>query len=393
MTKKQVVRCIAFLMLAFSMLLILCDLFEQENTSNGDQRYAQYRQLQENTIDALFVGTSGVDRYWIGPKAYDEYGMTVYPIAFDACPGWLMPYALEDALRYQDPELILLDIRPYTQSSDAENMDVIARRMLDAMDFYSPVRFKAACRTVELIHKVDPERSRWDLSFHFPVIKYHAKWNEDYWFQTNMGDRTHKFLGFYMNAPLTVGVEEQIPQKYDAREISPLDPVSERALYDTLAFIRERELNVLFVDTPKFFENEELGRTNRIMEILEEEGFSCVSFYTEDSDSGFAIDLDPKKDFYNLGHVNYYGAEKFTSAMAAYLHENYDLPDRRGDAAVQEEWDGIYEKIQKTVQKYEKQKKESELQALEDVLKAVDLQDPAITEALQTALERAEPAE
>ncbi len=388
MTKKQLLRAVAFFMVLCLTLLVLCDLFEQENHNNHDRRYYKYRTFEENTIDALYVGTSGVDRYWIAAKAYEEYGMTVYPVSFDACPVWLIPYILEDALRYQDPQLVLLDIRAFTQDCDSEVMDTRARRTIDAMDFFSPVRFRAACRTVELIHQVDPSKSEWDISFHFPFVKHHSKWDMDYWFQTNMGERAHKYLGYYMNDWLTIHVEEQKPQQYHSWITCPLDPVAELALQETLDFIRERDLEVLFIDTPKFFEESEMARTNEVMNLLKEEGYDVLNFYTEDIDGKFTIALDPKKDFYNLNHVNYYGAEKFTAVLADYLNEHYDLPDRRNDEAVKKDWDGVYDAILEAIQNNEILKATASVEELMAALDHADLNDPAIAEELEAAEER-----
>ncbi len=393
MSKKQLLRCVSFLMVLCLMLLALCDLFEQENHNNHDQRYYKYRTLEENTVDAIYVGTSGVDRYWIAAKAYEEYGMTVYPVSFDACPVWLIPHIIEDALRYQDPQLILLDIRAFTQDCYPSVMDTRARRTIDSMDFFSPVRFRAASRTVELINQVDPTVSKWDISFHIPFIKHHSKWDKDYWFQLNMGDRAHKFLGFYMNDWLTIHVEEQQPQMYYRGLTCPMDPVAEEALYDTLEMIREKNLNVLFIDTPKFFEETELGRTNEILNILEEEGFECLNFYTDRLDGKFTIDLDPKRDFYNLNHVNYYGAEKFTAVLAAYLDENFDLPDRRNDEAVKKDWDGIYDVLVSKIREYELLIATGTPEELAAALDDVDANDPAVAEELEAAEERIEEQE
>lgn len=390
MTKKQLLRSVAFLMVVCLMLVALCDLFEQENNLNHDQRYFLYRNLGENTVDAIYVGTSGVDRYWIAAKAYEEYGMTVYPVSFDAFPVWLVPHIIEDALRYQDPQLILLDIRAFTQDCYASVMDTRARRVIDSMELFSPVRFRAACRTVELIHNVDPTVSQWDISFHIPFIKHHSKWDQEYWFQLNMGDRAHKFLGFYMDSWLTIHREEQKPELYYPTVTCPLDPVAEEALYDTLDFIRERNLNVLFIDSPKFFEGTEMARTNVVMNLLEEEGFECLHFYTGDYDGGFTIDLDPQKDFYNLNHVNYYGAEKYTAALAAYLDAHYDLPDRRGDEAVKKDWDGVYDALMEKIQEFEVLLATATPDELAAALGNADEDDPAIAEELEAAEDRIE---
>ena len=67
-------------------------------------------------------------------------------------------------------------------------------------------------------------------------------------------------------------------------------------------------------------------------------------------------DYDREKDFYNEGHVNYYGALKFTDYFSEYLLENYDLTDRRNDENC-EYWNGHIDKSSDTVAHWEKEAK------------------------------------
>jgi len=359
MTKKQILRCLCFLLIVCFMLVILCDLFEFENTQHQDSRFFSYRTYPKDTVDAVFIGTSGVDRYWISAKAYDEYGMTVFPLAPDAMPAWLYVNVMEEARTYQDPQLFILDIRAFTQLYDPQNGDVTdtmgvpARRILDAMDFFSPNRFRSALKTMKLIHSVDETAPRWDLSLLLTFIKNHPKWVEDsYSIQSNLGNRTNKYAGFYMNPSLTTLVEAQVPFVYHDTVCKPLHPVAEAALYEVLDYAAEENLKLLFVDTPKILAEAEMGRINQVHRILEEEDADYLSYYSTRRSLPFTIDLDFDADFYNDDHVNFSGAEKFTDSFSAYLDTHYHLPDRRADAHVQQNWDGIYSKILTSVEKY-----------------------------------------
>lgn len=384
MTKKQLLRCIAFLMVFCVMILALCELFDQENFNRHEQRYRRFRDLEKNTVDAIYVGTSGVDRYWVAAKAYEEYGMTVYPVSFDACAVWLIPDIIEDAMRYQDPQLILIDIRPFTQSCESANLvGIRGRRVIDSMEFFSPVRFRAAFRTAELVHEIDNTKSKWDISFLLPFVMQHSKWEQDYLVQVNVGNHKDPYLGFYMNQWLTIFSEEQNPETYSRDVTSPLDPITERCLYETLEYIREHDLDVLFVDSPKFYRDSEMPCTNTIRNILEEEGFTCLNFCSEEAGGSFTIDLDPKKDFYNMNHVNFYGAEKFTDALAAYLNEHYDLPDRRNDEAVKGDWDGIYDELLFEIREYERIMRDTPLEELVASLDLADEEQRAMAEELK----------
>lgn len=352
MTKKQILRAVAFLLAVCVLLVVLCDLFEQENHQSCDRSFYTYRTYPENIIDAVYIGTSGVDNYWIAPQAYEEYGLTVHPLATEAMPPWLYTNMMDEALAYQSPELILLDIRAFTQASKLEEsfdfmtIDACARRVLDAMDLFSLNRLKTAFKVMEVVHELDETAPRWDISYLFSFVKYHSKWSdEEYRFSSNLGQRAHKYCGFNANDAFSTAQVPQTPVVYDSTYIEDLDPLCEAALYEVLDYIREKDLQVLFVDTPQFLARDRIGRTNRVLQILEEEGMDYLTFYTDAPDGSFAIDLDPETDFHDSAHVNYFGAQKYTAALGAYIHGNYDLPDRRNDENAVASWGGVYDSL------------------------------------------------
>ena len=152
MNKKQVLRVIAFFICVAIMVVGLCDLFEEANTENSNKRFYTFRNLPENTVDAVMVGTSGTDRYWIPSQAYEKYGMTVYPMSTNAMPVFLYTNLIEEVYTYQNPELLIIDIRPFTQDcEDTNRMDSKARFLLDVMEPFSINRIKAGIKTMEAI--------------------------------------------------------------------------------------------------------------------------------------------------------------------------------------------------------------------------------------------------
>ncbi len=363
MNKKQFFRSVAFLLIVVLLMIGLSDLFELPNNSNYDKRLYTYRGLSEDTVDAVYIGTSGVDRYWISPKAYEEYGMTVYNYSVDAMPSWLFVNAIEAASEKQDPQLFIIDARAFGQTNTVEQMDIRARRVLDSMQYLSPNWFKAVSKTVETIREVDPEQSRLGMSYLLPFVKYHSKWaEEDFSYKKNIGSREHGYGGFYISLSLstesvTVPYDD-VPAVYDTEVRTELDPIAEQSLYELLDYAEENDIQLLFVDTPQYMNTKEMGRANTIYDILDEAGADYISYNLPGVKEEWGMEFDPEKDFYNTAHVNYYGAEKFTDGFAAYLDENYDLPDRRNDENVQEEWGGLYDKIVKRIRKLEEEKAE-----------------------------------
>lgn len=360
MTKKQLLRIAAFALAFFAMVYVLCDLFECENTTNYDMRFASYRNSQKNTVDAVYFGSSGVDRYWMPAKAYEKYGMVVYPLSSDAMPSWLYVEMIEEAFAYQNPQLLIVDIRPFTQSvTDANVTDVRARRVLDAMSVFSLNRLKVAWKSLKMMQQIDSTRSLFDMSYFFSFIKYHSSWSgKSFRFKNNLGNEEHAFGGFFLSEKLSVKSTPQTPVLYDDYDVIELDPVSENALYELLDYAEEKGLQLLFVDTPQFKAEREGARAKRVYEILDAEGCDYVAYYMAEQEcpnkgSILTLNMDPEKDFYDKGHANYYGAEKFTEVFAKYLDEHYDLPDRRQDEKVSAEWDGLYTAIKDQIVLYE----------------------------------------
>ncbi len=362
MNKKQVLRAIAFFVCVAIMVVGLCDLFEESNTENSNKRFYKFRNLPENTVDAVMIGTSGTDRYWIASQAYEKYGMTVYPMSTNSMPVFLYINLIEEVLAYQNPELLILDIRPFTQENiDTNRMDVKARLLLDVMEPFTINRIKAALNTTKAIKKVDPNEESFDLSLYFSFIKFHSRWTEDnFRIARNLGDLEHNYLGFYIGNKMIKQVKQN-PTGYNPDNIGELDPISQEILYELFDYIKEKNLNVVFFDSPQVRNEIDMGRANKVYSILDEEGYDYIHFFDENDPDGITIDFDYSTDFYNAAHTNFYGATKFTEAFSDYLHENYDLPDRRNDENVKADWDGIQDALILKIQEIEQEKLLKEL--------------------------------
>lgn len=383
MTKKQLLRATALILILLMTFLILNDMFESKNSGLASKRFYTIRTLEEDTVDALFFGTSGIDRYWIASQGYENYGITSYPLSCDAFPAWLYPYVIDEALSKQDASLIVLDIRPFTQSNytrKLDTLDVRARRVLDVLPALSVNRTKAAFKTMEILHKVNLEKMktgadttekdhpRIDISYLFSFIRYHQMWEEkDYTLDDHLGNDPHLYGGFFFSESLTLRAKEQ-QSVYDPDTFQELDAISEQALYDVIEYVKEKDLNVLFLDTPQCRTKKECARANTVYKILEQENMKYLHYYSTERETGFSVDLDLKKDFYNPGHVNFYGATKFTENLALYLKEHYELPDRRQDEKAAADWEGVHDRLltkleevkEKKIKQQEAQKQELE---------------------------------
>ena len=361
MTKNQILRVAALLVVFICLVMLLSSIFRFED-SQSSARYTTYFNLPKNTVDVLLTGTSGIDRYWIAAKGYEEYGITAYPLSFDAMPAWLMVDIIKEALETQNPELLIFDMRGFTvtYTDQLHKYESPIHRTIDVMSPVSVNRFNAATKSAKIVG----ERVGWAnfsaLSFYLPFIKYHTRWSTPGFSIEAMQLEPSKYLGMFLEAGRSLA-EIPLPQTEKTDEMIALDPTCEEALYELLAYLDGVDCEVLFLDTPKYLEETEYGRMNTLCNILDERGYKYKCFSAEDGTYNLYT------DFYNLTHVNYKGAEKFTKVFAEYLKENYTLPDRREDKACEKDWNGVYEKILK---KYESWVKKANTERLEAELRS-----------------------
>ncbi|MBQ7296289.1 MAG: hypothetical protein IJW86_08905 [Clostridia bacterium] len=348
MKNKKLVRSLVFAVLVFALLLTLCDLFEYNN-DHSSQRLQTYQDLDRNSVDALILGTSGMDRFWIGAKAYEEHGMTVYPITVEAMPSWVTIPMLKEATKRQNPKVVVVDLRSFVGDypSNSTKFDIHSRRAIDILDFFSLTRFEAIANTHKTIRLAEVEDAPViDLSYFLTFIRYHGMWEEDGFSFDELKNPKSKYMGFYMHPTWTVSPMVDYTPTVDTDERIPLEPLCQYWLDEFLSYTEKQDYEVMFMQTPSTRTRNEAGRLNTLKDYLTEKGYECLVL---DIDENI---YDLETDFYNDGHVNYYGAEKFTEWFAKYLKENYELPDRRGDEKC-EDWEGVYDVIKDQVKVYE----------------------------------------
>ncbi|MBQ9941973.1 MAG: hypothetical protein IJP03_03085 [Christensenellaceae bacterium] len=357
MNKKAFFRTVAFLLVLIPIFVVLCELFEVDE-SHQDARYAKFREMEDGTIDAIYLGPSSVDRSWIAAQAYEDYGMSVYPLSSNHQPGWASEHIIDYAMRYQsDIKLVIIDVRNFTATLEADSSPVYY--MMTQMEFFAPERWAIAAEASELYHAVDPENNeRINLSYFLSFIRFHQKWSEDGFTFAEIKTEPSEYLGFVSKQlvqRLTKEERKKMPttmSEIQTRE--PLDPYYEQELYELLDYLDTKDVEVLFVQSPRWMSADRAGRMNTIEDILAERGYDIINYNEPQLDA--ALDLDFKTDYADMVHLNYYGAVKYTTHFSKYLHDNYDLPDHRGEKEF-ESWEGVTDKIEYLVGQKEEEKK------------------------------------
>ena len=423
----QIAKIVIFLGIFCVMLYFLCDIFEYGNNYIA-QRYKLYKSFEPDTIDAVIIGTSGVDRSWIAAKGFDKFGLAVYPLSVDAMPCWTALDMIKEAYKYQNPRLVILDMRMfviYDPSTKVSLSKTRARRVIDTLDFFSPNRLSAINKTQKTINEADPEESRFDPSYFFSFMQYHSKWaDEGFKPFKEIGSKPSKYLGFYMTSSSIK--EKKLKESEWTDERLELTDIAAESLDEILDYCNKNNIELLFLDSPHYMSENEVKRTNALCDILDSKGIRHVSytgpewyfdengFYdviTEDENGKFVVDhngiilrysdrekavtyltkhtFNRKIHFYDSSHLNFEGAAIFTRLFGDYLVNNYDLPDHSEDPKY-EEWENVYKAIKKKIKKYIAAKTSSDTSRTEEEQQEYEEEQREIEEEQQLLQERQE---
>lgn len=335
MTKKQFFRVCIFIVLVLFLLVHLTYIIR----TNGavKDRFVGFYAEKNNTVDAVFIGSSPVPMAIETPRIYGDMGITMYPISSNMQRPVATKYLVEEVLKSQKPELFIFEMRMW--GAEDENLlgnMAHTREVTDNMK-YSINRIK----TINAM--VDDKDER--LTYYFDIFKYHSNWKTLFlWsqFRTLFYAYPEDLKGYL--AETDVGPADE-PALVPESEKKSIPPEQEEYLLDLLDYLEEKEINALFVITPYSATSEEQQEYNYMADIIRQRGYEFLDMNRHLDE----IELDFSTDIRDYGtHTNVLGAEKITDYLEKYLKETYIdtrkalTTDHRGDKNYRS-WDRAYE--------------------------------------------------
>ena len=270
----------------------------------------QYVTEPKNSVDLLVLGASYAYCGVVPAEIYRESGVTSYVMAGPRVTASLAYYDLCEALKTQQPKVILLEASSffYKQYED------YTRTNIGYMPWGSN-RLAATFRAAE------PEE-RFGLLF--PLVNY-ADRRENYTFSDYFAPRGDAVT----------------------------DPLAGYTFLDTA---QTQTGPVPFRDNPGSDQlKENLGWLDKIVKRCDREGIPLVLFFAPRScapgkvqlsqlsghlgtarlvnfcEDAQPMGLDPETDYYDVNHLNCLGAEKFSRYLAAWLREECSLAPTEGE--------------------------------------------------------------
>lgn len=307
-----------FLAVLFGALWRANDILRLKGFSAGYSMEVYYQQ-EPGTVDVLLLGNSHMFANVNPAVLWDEYGMAAYAVGAGLQPLWNTYYYLDEALKYQTPELIVIDVSNSVQEFEYQSSDRVA------MNTFGLRISENLMESVEA--SVEYESQYMDYKLKYPV--YHTRYAElaENDFRLDYGDVNYdnfKGYGLVCISTTPCGLTMDIGA---VTEVTPMMEKNEKYLRMIIERVQEAGIPLQLTINPySGVQYKEKEVYNYVEQIAAEYGVEFVDFNEHYTEIGF----DSLTDFSESQHLNYYGAEKFSSYIGMYLKKNFEISDHRG---------------------------------------------------------------
>ena len=317
--KRKGTRILVFFLLAgvlLSQLNRVCAFRYEDGIRQMEGFYKQPR----GSVDVLVMGSSHayVD---IDPAVLEaEEGIYAYDLCASMQPVWNTYYDLKEALKYQQPKLIVVDIYRLVESFDY----VKESKLIKSTFGMRPSKEKMAAIRESL--SAEQKKDAWLYFLEFPI--YHNRYREI------------TFSDFLEDYSLPENYRGHVPadhveamERPDVSKVTEQMPMTEKtALYfqKLLDLAKQEEIPVLLILTPYIVQEDDQKVYNTVTELVSaypEEEVKYINF----NEAYDEIGIDFATDFADYDHLNVTGCRKFSSYFGKVLRTFYELPDHRNE--------------------------------------------------------------
>jgi len=295
--------------------------------------YLGFYEMDENSIDVLFLGSSQCVNAFSPQYIYNNYGLRTFNLGCERQSIRTSYYWLKEALQYQKPMIVVLDTLNVNTSSDENESEAFVRKAFDYMRL-SKVKWEAVQDIC--LH----DKNQIINSYYFPNIRYHARWmglSEDDF----LSNKDISMCTFGYGA-LTDYSNDNTYTPFDTENISITDSnIDLDYLYlDKIKQLcLENDISLILVKTPTLYNS--IEKYNSILSYAQKNNLEYYDFNEKSLYEGIGYEF--AKDNAERSHANFWGAQKISAKMAEILMEKYNVVPQED-----EQWErhkDFYDKI------------------------------------------------
>lgn len=326
--RKQMARIVSVIILVVIIIISVGRVSDFLQLKESDNRYASFF-TEENQIDVIFIGSSHVRHGFFPMELWHDYGITSYNLAGNGNTIPVSYWTLVNALDYQTPKVVVMDVFDKWPGRKFSEYWGQLHTSLDAFPL-SVHKYRMVMDLVDDENMTDGNGTpvydkRWEILF--DLGEYHTRWSslveEDFYDQSKLESNSAVWKGA---SPLDAIAprEEHI---YTESDNLSYDEMSRDYLERIIQLCADKNIDLLLINTGYDCSDEAKYFADSINEIAEQYEIQYIDF-TELDIINFESDL--QSSGHNT-HVNFSGAEKFTSFIGQVLSEEYQLSDYRND--------------------------------------------------------------
>jgi hypothetical protein len=324
--KKAFFKFSIFFVVLISIISLITPIFILKTNHRGKLIEGLYNHTG-NSYDVVLMGGSHMNS-GIDPNVlWHNYGITSFNYATGGQSIDLTYYILKEVLKTHKNPIVVVDAYYLARTAEYGEKGYISNA-LDNLRF--------SINKLEAIQNCAPLKDR--LSYLLPFLKYHYRWNElterDFNYRS---DEEYYAKGFDAGTKV-YGKDDSTADQTSQTVSGTVDLPKKSSIYlnKIIDLCKKNNLKLILVNTPCDYNAESASNDwshnqaklfNKVKEIAEKNNVPFINY----NDKLDEIHFDFKKEMYNSGHLNIWGAAKISLDFGKYLSENYNLKDHRKD--------------------------------------------------------------
>ncbi len=337
MKLKITIKIIIFILLFVISLSAVTGVFVTVDRF-GLQNITGFYEEPEDSLDAVYIGSSNCFCFWNSLVAWEEYGISVYPYACNSNLFYSTEYLIKEAKKTQPNAVFIVNINSLT---DGEVNLKEFRNLIDSMPF--SLNKLALIKHLADVGDYSFEDS---LEFYLPIIRYHSRWNIIS--KSDFNTKLDRLKGAGLFDVYLERIEDVSGSYVTTDKKAELVDKLVSSTESLLDYCDEEKVKVVFVTVPQSRGNEyDMSRYNALNELISKRGYPVLDL-TEKIDE---MDINLSTDYYNGHHTNIHGSIKFTYYLSEYLIKNYGFKDKRQEKAYSS-WNDAYKRYAESIAPY-----------------------------------------
>jgi len=323
----QPLKVVIFLVILIALLFVVQWCFINHSDPSYQNINGFYDQ-KENTLDAVYIGSSNCFTYWNPAVAWDEYGVAIYSYSANNLLFESAEYIIKDCVKTQPNAKFIVNIN--TLVGDELEMKEVHNTASNMPLSFN--RFQLVNHLCEIGDVSFSER----MEYYFPIIRFHNNYSSV--LPGNLLYKNDGFKGSSTYEPY-VRIATDVSAVYGkSNEICELPEYLIESTDSLLDYCDKNGINVVFVTVPQARSEEKNKVFNALNKLIADRGYPVLNLMEKTDEIG----IDRTCDFYNIQHTNIHGSIKFTHYITQYMIERYGFSDKRGDENFAD-WDGMTE--------------------------------------------------